>query len=175
MFGDVTKDGDIINISYLDRGVGGMIADYQIMSYGMLVILTVDGYVNLWEYDNGNRSPPRLINWERLSIDRLERVSDMKMERFVSITVCPRNIYMAVSSCYGENDSMRRLFILKVNRRMEIEEKTKTLLTSDHPYYSSLRAMTFYGYVNQFPVLYAIEGMGEMTLWSFYYDGTNLQ
>jgi hypothetical protein len=140
----------------------------------MLVILTVDGYVNLWEYDNGNKSPPRLVNWERLSIDRKERISSMKLERYVSIAVCPRNLYMAVSSCSGENDTMRRLFWLRLNRRMEIEEKTKTILISEHPFYSALRAMTFYGYVNQFPVLYAIEGIGEMSLWSFYYDGTHL-
>lgn len=145
------------------------------MSHGMLIILTVDGYLNIWEYDNGNKSPPRLLNWDRLTIDRKERISTMKLERFVSIAVCPRNLYIAVSSCYGKDDSIRRLFWLKINRRLEIVEKSKTLLTSDHPYFSSLRAMAFYGYVNQFPVLYAIEGIGEMSLWSFYYDGKLIQ
>ena len=145
------------------------------MSHGMLVILTVDGYVNLWEYDNGTRSPPRLINWERLSIDRKERVTNIKIERFLSIVVCPRNIYLAVASCYGDNDSMRRLFWLKVNKRFEIEEKVKTLITGDNPYYSAFRSMAFYGYFNGFPVLYALEAIGESTLWSFYYDGTHIQ
>lgn len=145
------------------------------MSNGLLIVLTVDGYVNLWEYDNGNGSPPRLLNWERLSIDRKERLTAMNIERFVSIAVCPRNIYVAVSSCYGENDSMRRLFWLRINHRMEIEEKVKTLLTSHHPYQSALRAMVFYGYVSEFPVLYAIEGVGESSLWSFYYDGSQIQ
>jgi hypothetical protein len=28
VFGDITKEGNIVNLSYLDRGVGGAIADY---------------------------------------------------------------------------------------------------------------------------------------------------
>ena len=99
----------------------------------------------------------------------------MKIERFLSIAVCPRNIYLAVSSCYGEDDSMRRLFWLRINSKLEIEEKAKTLLTSDHPYQSAFRTMVFYGYVTNFPVLYAIEGIGESSLWSFYYDGIHIQ
>jgi hypothetical protein len=47
VFADITKEGDLTNVSYLDRGIGGPIADYQIMSNGMLVILTVDGHINL--------------------------------------------------------------------------------------------------------------------------------
>jgi hypothetical protein len=144
------------------------------MSNSMLVILTVDGYVNLWEYDNEHKSPPKLINWERLSIDRKERVSNMKIERFLTIAVCPRNLYMAVASCYGDNDSMRRIFLLKVNKKFEIEEKVKTMVTGGNPYYSAFRSMVFFGYFNGFPVLYALEAIGESTLWSFYYDGKHL-
>jgi hypothetical protein len=28
VFGDITKEGDIINLTYLDRGIGGAIADF---------------------------------------------------------------------------------------------------------------------------------------------------
>ena len=84
----------------------------------MLVILTVDGYVNLWEYDNKEKSPPRLLSWEKLSIDRNERTNNSTLEKFVAIAVCPRNTHVAVSSSTGVDETISRLFWLKIDKKM---------------------------------------------------------
>ena len=54
-------------------------------------------------------------------------------------------------------------------------ELDKILLSTKYPFESALKAMVFYGYVDVFPVLFAIESRGESSLWSFYYDGERIQ
>lgn len=72
-------NGTISEIDYINRGYGSEIVDFQIMAFNKVLILTKDGYLNLWQYKNilvDNNSPPILLDWHRISqTERLDTIN----------------------------------------------------------------------------------------------------
>ena len=166
---------DFTEIIEVERGLGNYIADFRPLPKYRIMVLTSNGYLNLIEYADhrGNPKHPILLNWHRLTKDRGNDI-ELPQERFLTLILCPRNSYMAVSSSRGESDSISRIFFLEFFRSEEIIERDFYELKSHLRDHSGFRGMAFLGYFHMFPLLVAIEGYGEGSLWAFLYDGARL-
>lgn len=177
MFGYI-YDGDLTSINYVNRGRGGAITDFQILPFNRVLILTQDGYLNLWEFEGIIASAganPILLNWHRLSKDRASQIDKDRVQKFESFAICPKFHWIAVSTSHTKDEFLRRIYWLEVNINDEIIERARKVFTSDNNPRSVFKAMSFYGYINDYAIFYGIESIGDGTRWGFYYDGIDIR
>lgn len=172
------KGKKITNVNYINRGRGGQISDFHPMAFFKVLILTEDGYLNLWQYENilqKSNSPPLLLDWHKLTPDRGKRYKTWKKQRFESFAICPKNHWIAVVTSFKRDEFLRRLYWLEVNVNSEIVERARKKLKHRDSERSIMKALSFYGYINDYAIVFGIEWMGRGTRWGFYYDGEGIK
>lgn len=105
--------------------------------------------------------------------------TEKEFETFDAITVDDQGKFIIAISSIGtlsRNDFAQDLIWLQVSRKDgKIYRVGRKAVVMQYTYRNQRRSLQFYGYINEFPVVYTCERFGKGVLNSYYFDGTKIR
>lgn len=139
---------------------GDFITDYIEISKQKFCILTKDGYLSMFNTTTGQQMDTVKLKSKKFQGENIDHVS---------IAVCPKGRFLAVSACTGfPKGSLKKYsisFVQIKGRQLKFVDSVKVF---DGCEYTNQYSLEFYPvYLNQKPVLYASESGGNYSISSF--------
>lgn len=155
-----SSQGDFSSGYSVLKPPGDIITDYCEISKAQFGVLSKNGHLSIFNSSNGVMTDSVKLKGTKFEKETID---------FVSVSVCPKSKYLAVSSCLGfPEGSLKKYsitFLKLSNRNVKIVD---TLSVFDGTQFTNLYSIQFYpSNIDNLPVLYCAESGGEFSLSSY--------
>lgn len=173
MFFKLNENNDF-DFFYIDLEVFKVerISDFQLMPGNRTAVLTKDGQIVLFQYDPERMDSKILYSFRMLSYKK----SETEFEKFDSITVDTHGRYIVAVSSIGREGMTKDMIWLQVDKETgAIHRLARKSIAEEYSFINERKSLQFYGYMNDFPVVYTCERFGKGQLHSYFFDGKEIQ
>lgn len=149
----------------IDKVIGGDCDDFHCLPGEKVLLLTEDGFLILYEYNKREKSS-KLLTYKKIPLFR------NRNEVAITLSVCPRNKMVAITTRVKTVYSMSRLILYSIEKD-SLEYKAEIDLYDRETKYFC--AMSFYNYFDDNLILTGLTRQENSILCTFLYDGENFR